>query len=280
MHSIESTEPCEALRGYVRAYAQRKAHYEEAATVRVPARLEPVLEFQFQDRFEVRFDDAPTVTTPRIGVIGPQTLCRATVAYRGKITSFAVFFRPAGFSQLFEIPHRELVNLGPDATEILGAQIRSIGDCLSDCNSFEQRVAVVERFLIEKALRARAVDRILISTNRLLALAGRVRIADFARNEGLGLRHFQRRFVQEIGITPKQFARICRFQSALDIKVANPQISWFEISLELGYFDQMHMIHDFKKLGGGSPERVLLCMGDMRPGALASSGDRSEGQVI
>jgi AraC-like DNA-binding protein len=48
-------------------------------------------------------------------------------------------------------------------------------------------------------------------------------------------------------------------------------MNWLEISHALGYYDQMHMIHDFKDLGGNSPSRVFELLGDMRPDALASS---------
>ena len=88
---------------------------------------------------------------------------------------------------------------------------------------------------------------------------------------GMGLRHFQRVFAQEVGTGPKRFARVARLQTALDLKVAAPSMSWLEVSHAFGYHDQMHMIHDFKSLCGDSPSRVFDQMGDMRPEALVRS---------
>ncbi len=112
-------------------------------TARVPARLEQILEFQFKDCFDIRFDNGLCMTTPRIAVIGPQTRLRASVTYCGAIESFAVFFHPAGFSQIFGVPMRELVNAGNDAVPILGRRIRRVWNELGQTNDFERRVGSI-----------------------------------------------------------------------------------------------------------------------------------------
>jgi transcriptional regulator GlxA family with amidase domain len=106
-------------------------------------------------------------------------------------------------------------------------------------------------------------------SDRLLALQGKIHIADFARQYGITARHLERAFAAQTGTSPKMYARIARFQTALDVKVAAPEMTWLEISHALGYYDQMHLIHDFRKLGGGSPGRILEHLIDMRPEALA-----------
>ena len=64
-----------------------------------------------------------------------------------------------------------------------------------------------------------------------------------------GLRQFERSFERDVGVSPKSFARIARFQSALDAKLVSPQRTWLDIAHSFGYHDQMHMIHDFEALG-------------------------------
>ena len=87
----------------------------------------------------------------------------------------------------------------------------------------------------------------------------------------MSVRQYERRFLDEIGITPKLFARITRYQMAMDAKVATPARSWIAIAHEFGYHDQMHMIKDFQKLSGNSPRGIISELGDMRPEALAAS---------
>lgn len=70
---------------------------------------------------------------------------------------------------------------------------------------------------------------------------------------------------------PEHFARVTRFQTALDSKLTAPQRTWLSIAHDLGYHDQMHMIRDFHALGGASPTGIPGELGDMRPPALAAS---------
>jgi transcriptional regulator GlxA family with amidase domain len=69
----------------------------------------------------------------------------------------------------------------------------------------------------------------------------------------LGIRQFERRFRSEIGIPPRLYARIVRFEAALRRKAATPAMRWTDIAHALGYHDQMHMVHDFNRLSGDSP---------------------------
>jgi hypothetical protein len=59
------------------------------------------------------------------------------------------------------------------------------------------------------------------------------------------------------------------FQNALDAKRSAPSRSWLVIAHELGYFDQMHLIGDFQRVGGSAPNRILEQGGDIQPWSLA-----------
>ena len=81
-------------------------------------------------------------------------------------------------------------------------------------------------------------------------------MSDIARRAGIGIRQLERRFRYEIGISPKLYARIARFEAALRRKAAAPQTTWTDIAHVLGYHDQMHMVHDFDRLSGESPTAI------------------------
>jgi AraC-like DNA-binding protein len=271
--TLQSVQPCEALKRYVRAYAQRKTQVSDVPVFEpVPARLEQTLEFQFGDLFDVCFSDGLHLLSPPIVVVGLQTHLRADIRLCGQIESFAVFFQPSGFSQLFGIPIVKFLNQAYEATSVYGSDLRALWNRLGESSSFADRVLIVEAFLLKLAACVPVTDLIALSANQLLALHGIVNLPELASQSGLSLRHFERRFSESVGLAPKRFARIARFQTALDTKVANPELTWLQIAHDLNYFDQMHMVHDFQKLGGNSPSRVLARLGDLRPEALASSG--------
>ena len=81
-------------------------------------------------------------------------------------------------------------------------------------------------------------------------------MSDLVNAIGLSVRQFERRFRYEIGIPPKLYARIVRFETALRSKAAAPATQWTDIAHALGYHDQMHMVHDFNSLSGDSPTAV------------------------
>jgi AraC-like DNA-binding protein len=267
---IQSIQPTEALRPYVRAYAQRRLHLTREPLIEpCPARLEQVLEFELGDPFEVEFAGRPSMMTPKVAVIGANTQMNATVRLLHRVESFAIFFQPAGFTQLFGIPMRDLTNRAFDATSVCNASLRGWWNKLGEVSSFSERVALAERHLLLRARDADAPSLGAICATRFLAAPATGRIAVHARLHRLSVRQFERRFSIEVGATPGSFARVARFQTALDAKVANTARSWLDIAHSVGYFDQMHMIHDFKNLAGDTPNRLLERLGDMRPEALA-----------
>jgi transcriptional regulator GlxA family with amidase domain len=115
----------------------------------------------------------------------------------------------------------------------------------------------------------------------IFSLRGVVRMSDAAVRAGYCMRHFERMFLEDVGMTPKMYARIARLQTALDAKLARSSLSWITIAHELGYHDQMHMVRDFHKLAGASPGNVLVSVGDGRPPAYLtnSNGDRMKSGI-
>ena len=94
----------------------------------------------------------------------------------------------------------------------------------------------------------------------------------------LGLRQFERTFLSEIGMSPKLYSRVARFQTVLDTKINRQDARWADLANDYGYHDQMHMIKDFQKLSGLTPERLMSRIGDMRPPALTGAVD--DGQSL
>ena len=93
-------------------------------------------------------------------------------------------------------------------------------------------------------------------------------MTQLAAGYGISVRQLERRIRSAVGIAPKTYACVARFQAALDAKLLTPTRSWMLIAHDLGYHDQMHMVHDFHKLAGAAPAEILAHIGDMRPPAM------------
>jgi methylphosphotriester-DNA--protein-cysteine methyltransferase len=71
------------------------------------------------------------------------------------------------------------------------------------------------------------------------------------------MQNFQRRFSEYVGISPKLYARIVRFELVLKAKAAAPNMTWMNASHQVGYHDQMHMVHDFREFSADTPTGIF-----------------------
>src|SRR6202795_4883203 len=168
--------------------------------------------------------------------------------------------RPTGIARvfsLFSMPAEEHTNDHIDVEAALGRGLGELERRLGDATSFTDRVRVADEYLCAKRPAFDSVSSIANAATEVLLSSGCVRVSDLARNAGLGIRQFERRFRYEIGIPPKLYARIVRFEAALRRKAATPETRWTDIAHALGYHDQMHMVHDFNRLSGDSPTAPL-----------------------
>jgi transcriptional regulator GlxA family with amidase domain len=106
---------------------------------------------------------------------------------------------------------------------VFGPVITRLKERLADCRTFEERISVANQFLLRRALAVSSRDGISEAATEILRRAGGPRISGMARRAALGLRQFERRFVQQVGVGPKLFARIARFEAALDRMARSPQ---------------------------------------------------------
>ncbi len=271
MIAVQTALPSPALRRCVRLYAQREVHaFETGAALAlepIPARLEQTLEFQFGVGFKVHHTAGLEFVTPTHAIIGAQTQGCSQIELVPGVISFGAFFRPTGLSRLFGLPMGEATNRGLDAA-LVAPIVQPLRERLGECSTFAERVQIVNEFLLKMAARIRKTTRMLEVAEFIFSQRGTVNVSRLAHDTGLSVRQFQRRFADETGVSPKRFARVARFQSALDAKIAAPGRAWLDIAHDLRYHDQMHMIRDFQTLGGDTPRQLLAQIGDARPGAL------------
>lgn len=202
-------------------------------------------------------DECVHRTAPTAVLVGPQTHRRFEQQLRGALTQFVIMFEPDGLQRLYAAPVQEFTDQAHDAQAVLGPSISRLRQALGDAQSFRERVRLVNEFLFRQALRCHEANTISQAARWIMQAGGRVDIATLADCAGLSARHFARRFIGQMGIRPKLFARVVRFQSALETKALHAQKSWTEIAHDFGYYDQMHMVHDFEQLAGGTPTRML-----------------------
>ncbi|MCI0403957.1 MAG: helix-turn-helix domain-containing protein [Acidobacteria bacterium] len=168
-----------------------------------------------------------------------------------------VRFRPAGAFPFLAVPMDQLTDRRVDLADVWPGG-RSLEMPAADSGSLLALVARLEAGLLSRVNRLPAPDPLVQAVVRALAdSGGGASIAALAGAYGVSRQQLRRRFRQHIGINPKRFSRVLRFRRLLQAITSVPRPELALAALEAGYFDQAHMISDFKELTGLSPTQYL-----------------------
>lgn len=113
-------------------------------------------------------------------------------------------------------------------------------------------VAALEAELLRRLApeRDRRVDQAIA---RIVTSGGTARVEDLARETGLTRQHLARQFLHHVGVSPKTFARVMRFRRVVDAAAHEGDLDWAEVAADHGYYDQSHLIAEFRDLAGTTP---------------------------
>jgi AraC-like DNA-binding protein len=256
---LRTSLPALALRDYVRYFQQREAHVTATTVIYpIPARSEQFLEFYLRDRYLVRSRKSGAIdSAARAMVVGPSTHRNVELVLRGRFEVFTIHFQASGFHQLFDFPMPELTDRAYEAKAVIGSIAAEMEAKLADALTFRERVDIAASILLRRVGGRNVPDAVARSANRAILDLGVLSIAQWAAAAGLGVRQFERKFLQQVGVTPRLYARIVRFQAALKAKLAAPSRSWTDIAHDLGFYDQMHMVHDFRRFSDEGPTSLM-----------------------
>ena len=252
---LRPTDPAKQLRRYVRKYVHVEVSLADSVLfLPIPARSVTCIEFTFGDPYRIHHVDgsALEITHPTT-IIGAKTCQRIRLELRGHVETFAILFQPTGLQRLFSLPGGAIVNAHYEADIVLGPAVARLRLQLEEAKSFAERVRLADACLT--SLIPSVDDRLSVdaAVQQIVSKDGCVGILDLASDAGLSSRQFERRFAEVLGISPKLYTRIIRFEAAVRKRAISSSVNWTTVAHELGYHDQMHMIHDFQLLSGESP---------------------------
>ena len=178
----------------------------------------------------------------------------------GNLSVFSIVFQPQGLMQFFKFPLHELCNQNVPLRYINGQSGRDLEEKMCEAPSFHQRVNIAETYFLN-LLKTDFVGFEFRRINHIVELIrqsyGKISIRQMATEACLCRRQFERIFAEHVGISPKQYLKIIRFQYALFQKQQNKNLDMIDLSYQSGYFDQSHFINDFKSLSGLTPKQYF-----------------------
>lgn len=184
-----------------------------------------------------------------------QTISPVEFSTRGRFSVIVAFLRPDAVYQLFKVPANELTDTCFNLVEAKIGRDFSLSEKLLHARDLKQKVNIIEDFLI--ALIVRNATHFETEINYAVQLIhesmGSKRILDIARTLQMSERTLERRFEQQIGVTPKIFSSISKFNAAVQRIEAGQFDSLTSLAHDLGYADQSHFIRWFKHYTGETP---------------------------
>jgi AraC-like DNA-binding protein len=270
MLTLRKIPPSLSLLPYVRHYEYREILSDDGVTViPLPARPEQLLQFHLLGRFEVfHYRLGKSLPAPAAVVVGPQTWRVADLLLKGKYLVFVVVFQPTGFHRLFGVPMPELTDRACEASDVIGIDLKLLHDRLRESITLVEMVSLTEKFLLRRM--AAPFHPVQSAATGILRRNGQISLNLLVRNSGLSQRQFERKFIQQVGMPPKLYSRIVRLSYALQLKQTRPDLSWTEVTHEAGYFDQTHLVKDFKSLAGDTPSRFFQMIAEAPDRVLQS----------
>ena len=175
--------------------------------------------------------------SPRVGIIGAR-------------------LRPAGLSAVARSPAMDFTSSFVEVSDLAGGWGRRLVDAVYTAQTATKRIAAMEAFLMSRVGGQAPPDaRVCAAVDLVKRSGGSMRIEHVAGAVALSPRHLRRRFLDAVGVGPKQYARVVRFQRALGSLEGGVPLS--EVALSSGYFDQAHLTTEFRQIAGLTPSQFV-----------------------
>lgn len=173
-----------------------------------------------------------------------------------------VHFKPGGAFPFFAPPLGELRNLNVGLDDLWGTHAGDLRERLLLARTPELRLRLLGEGLLARAVRPLASHPAVAHAVREFVGPRARTVAEVSGDLGLSQRRFIELFSGEVGLTPKLFCRVRRFQEVVRIAHTSERVDWARVALACGYFDQAHFIHDFRAFSGLTPSAYLLQRGE------------------
>jgi AraC-like DNA-binding protein len=197
-------------------------------------------------------------------VNGPRTTA-VVGQHHGMLYGITIMLTPLAAFRILGVPMRDFTgqDVTPDA--VLGPAVRILVGRLADCPDWDSRFGLLDDVLATRLLAGPQFSpEVSAAWCRLHATSGGISIDALAAYTGWSRRHLERRFHEQVGLSPKATAQVIRLQAALRLKEQG--LANADVACALGFHDQAHYDHTFKAMIGCTPTEFSALRAGADPG--------------
>lgn len=246
--------PTEILKKYIKGYyiVEINKHSEYMPWQRVFPTGSISLVFHYGSPSKFKEKEADEYIEPNLIICGQQTFYY-DLSLSGKTGMIIIAFKPYGANTFFNFPVSNLLNRNLSMHDLYVNQSDELEDKLLNLKNNKERITLLENFLIDKITENIYFERIKHATEIIKSSKGHVKIQTLAQEVCFGIKQFERVFSVHIGLNPKKYLSIVRFQNVMQMKQNNYNANYIQLAFDNGYYDQSHFIRDFKSFTGVTP---------------------------
>ena len=212
--------------------------------------------FHYRGAFSEIADNRETRPSNRANIQAQSTRFRRFCG-RESFGIFGVYLYPFAIPALFSIAAPELTDISLDLVDLFGIEAALLDEEIAYAAGNEQRVAILNRFLLRKLETARrGISPVHQAVHIIMAAKGITDVSELARLFALSRRQFERRFKELAGLSPRLYSQVIRFQAATQFRMAGMR-DLTTIAHECGYYDQSHFINEFRRFSGYTPKEYF-----------------------
>ena len=249
-------EPIPLLKPYVKCFWTLEGGTGIDATAhRLFADALPNLVFHYQNSFYS--DNCQSQKLPQVTLAGHNTNIQ-DMYVNGTYGIFGVCVYPWVISEVWGLNARLVQNQELDLSEVLGLEGYTLGQEILDCPNNLERTNRFQRYLLQKLSKVKLhQSRAQNGIQLLVNSGGNMDLGHLAHTMACSIRTLERAFKKELGMSPKTFARILRFQNSLKLYEQGMVQSLTQLAYSAGYYDQPHFIKEFRLFSGMPPKHYF-----------------------
>jgi len=237
--------PAPQLRGHVSSYYGFRERTEGPLRRREGPGVDIVVIVSFEHHWLI---DGERCTS----FVGGLRLDQVTTEHQGRSHGMQINLAPPSAYRLFGVPMHTLAQRVVDLDGLLDA---SSVERVAEARDWTARFELLDGLLAKPLAEGRQPSAgVVWAWRRLVATDGHVPVGALAQELGWSRKRIAARFREEVGLPPKAVARLLRFEHARRLAGRLP---WAEVAFECGYYDQSHLINDFRAVTGRTPETFL-----------------------
>jgi len=176
-------------------------------------------------------------------------------------TMIGVHFKPGGAAPFLGMPASELCGQVVELEILRGTGVNEWREKIAAAPSAPAKFELLEQMLLSWRAGARIEERrrrrAMYAVERFVVQPQLRNLGALAAELGCSHKHFIDQFQHEVGLTPKSFCRIRRFQQVLAQLRQQKPIDWAQIVADCGFYDQAHLVNDFQAFSGVNPSSYL-----------------------